>query len=199
MDTGYQKYKNKYLSLKKSYNSFKMSGGDYQSADVQKFVNATLVPFNENYESATVNRLRTDEEIEKLYNGIIATARKFPLQKSTLFTELIEQLRAADKEFTKDFNEFNTSVISKLNESQEGKEASTHLTSAIFKLQNSMYHLQVRVILYKCSELQKAIIKEADPELSQQVAKLLLLLNKKIKVFNQVMDEKAKICLSPAQ
>ena len=199
MDTRYQKYKNKYLLLEKSYNSFKMSGGDYQSADVLKFVNATLVPFSENYDSVIVDRLRTDKEIEKLYDGIIATAKKFPLQKSTSFTELIEQLRSADKEFTRDFNTFNADIISKLNESSEGKKAATKLTSAIFKLQNSMYHLQVRVILYKCSELQKAIIEEADPELSQQVAKLFLLLNNKIKVFNKVMDEKAKICQSPIQ
>lgn len=194
MNTGYQKYKNKYLSLKKSYNSFKMSGGDYQTEDVQKFVNEALIPFDDKYDSISVDKLRTDAEIEKLYNGIISTAQKYPLHKSKLFSELIQQLRSADKDFTREFNAFNSDVISKLNASEDGKEAASQLTSAIFKLQNSMYHLQVRVILYKCSELQKAVIEETDPELSQQASKLFMLLNNKIKVFNKIMDEKAKIC-----
>lgn len=199
MNSGYQKYKNKYLSLKKSYNSFQMSGGNYHLDDVQTFVNQTLVPFDENYKLATVDRLRTDEEIQMLYDGIITTTEKFPKYKSTNIVDLIKQLRDADKEFTSTFETFNTSIISKLNQTPEEQKAATHLTNSIFKLQNSMYHLQVRVILYKCSELQKAIVTEADPELSQQVAKLFLLLNNKIKVFNNIMDEKAKICQTPTQ
>lgn len=188
-DAKYRKYKNKYLLLKSNMRSYKLHGGDYNSPEVQKFVTESLQPLDANPILQSVS----DEKISALYTGILEALKIHPNNNALHLKELVQQLQQADTDFSADFKQFNESVIGSLNANGETVVAD-QLSQSVYKLQNSMYHLQVKVILYKCSEIQTVVKNIPDPELSKKVASLFGMLNRKIKLFNSVMDEKAKIC-----
>lgn len=136
-------------------------------------------------------------ELEKIYKEITIVVNeiyKTKTQKSEELLSHIDSLKNVDDELTDIFTEI-IDFIQKAYEKTDAKteESVRKSVTAIDMFNQSMYKLQLKLIFYECTTIQK-ITQDMDPNIIKKIGRLFELLNKKIEQFNNIMDVKAKIC-----